>query len=119
MAGIKNWKVDQAANFSFTLIYRDPDGDPIDLTQYRAKMTVAPAPGSKKVLAACNCAEGGGIVITPLEGKLQINFDMEKTKKFSFPRSAYDLVIIHIPTGEITRLLEGWLEVSRAVTVIE
>lgn len=119
MAGIKNWKVDQATNFTFSIVYKDPDGDPIDLTQYRAKMTVAATPGSKKVLSACDCSEGGGIVITPLAGKLDINFDKTKTAKFSYPKSAYDLVIIHIPTGEVTRLLEGWLEISRAVTVVD
>lgn len=118
MAGIKNFKVDQSTNFAFTVIYKDPSGNPIDLTQYRAKMDVAEKPGSKKVLASCNCQENGGITITPLEGKLEINFDKDKTKKFHFPKSAYDLVVIHIPTGQVTRLLEGWLEVSRAVTEV-
>jgi hypothetical protein len=119
MAGIKNFKVDASTNFTFTLIYKDPQGDPIDLTQYRAKMDVAEKPGSKKVLASCDCTESGGIVITPLEGRISVNFDKDKTKKFHYPKSAYDLVIINIANGEVTRLIEGWLEISRAVTEVD
>lgn len=117
MAGIKNFKVDQSTNFTFTLIYKDPDGDPIDLTQYRVFMDIKSAPGSKKVLASLT--QGSGITITPLQGKIEVNAAPDKTSKFAYPKSAYDLVVEHIPTGQLTRLLEGWLEVSRAVTVVD
>ena len=116
MAGIKNWKVDQATNFTFSIVYKDPDGDPIDLTQYRVFMDVKSAPGSKKVLASAT--QGDGITVTPLLGKIDVSLSPDKTAKLAYPKSAYDLVLEHIPTGQLTRLLEGWLEVSRAVTVV-
>ena len=71
MAGIKNFKVDQSTNFTFTIIYKDPDGDPIDLTQYRVFMDIKSAPGSKKVLASLT--QGNGITVTPLQGKIEVN----------------------------------------------
>lgn len=114
MAGIKNWKVDQAANFRFSIVYKDPDGDPIDLTQYQVYMDIKSAPGSKKILASCSI--GDGITVTPLLGKIDVNVNADKTKVIAYPKSAYDLIIVN-GSGVVTRLLEGWLDVSRAVTI--
>jgi hypothetical protein len=116
MAGIKNWKVDQATNFAFSIIYKDSEDNPIDLTQYRVFMDIKSAPGSKKILASAT--QGNGITVTPLIGRIDVNFSPEKTAKIAYPKSAYDLVIEYVPNGQLTRLLEGWLEISRAVTVV-
>lgn len=115
MASVKNWKVDQASNFLFSIQYKNPNGDPINLTSYNVRMDIKSAPGSKKVLASCTI--GDGITVTPLTGSININVSAEKTKLIAYPKSAYDLVI-ESSTGTITRLLEGYLEVSRAVTDI-
>lgn len=117
MAGIRNFKVDQSTNFRFSIVYKDPNGDPIDLTQYNVRMDIKSAPGSKKILASC--VQGDGIEITPLDGKIDVDVSRDKTSKIAFPKSAYDLVVTHIPTNTVTRLVEGWLEVSRAVTVVD
>ena len=116
MAGIRNFKVDQATDFRFTIVYKDPSGNPINLSQYTIQMDIKSAPGSKKVLASCSI--GNGITVTPAQGKIDIVVDKDKTSKISYPKSAYDLVITHTPSGTVTRLVEGWLEVSRAVTVV-
>lgn len=116
MATIKNWKVDQAANFRFSIQYKDANGDPIDLTQYQVFMDIKAEPGSKKVLASCSI--GDGITVAPEDGRIDIDVDKDKTRKISYPKSAYDLVI-QDGSGTVTRLLEGWLEVSRAVTIVD
>lgn len=116
MAGIRNFKVDQSANFRFSLVYKDPNGDPIDLTQYSVRMDIKSAPGSKKILASCTI--GNGITVDPLNGRIDIDVSHEKTSKIAYPKSAYDVIIEDV-NGVITRLVEGWLEVSRAVTVID
>jgi hypothetical protein len=115
MAGLKNWKVDQASNFIFSIQYKDSEGNPINLTGFDVKMDIKSTPGAKKILASCTINDG--LIITPLEGKIDVNVSAEKTKLIAYPKSAYDLVI-ESPGGIITRLLEGWLEVSRAVTDI-
>jgi hypothetical protein len=115
MANVKNWKVDQASNFLFTIQYKDPNGNPIDLTSFDVRMDIKSTPGSKKILASCTI--GDGIEVIPEIGRIDINLSAEKTKLIAYPKSAYDLVI-ESPSGIITRLLEGYLEVSRAVTDI-
>jgi hypothetical protein len=114
MATVKNWEVDQASNFKFTLIYKDPQGTPINLTGYTVQMDIKSAPGAKKVLATCTI--GDGITVTANQGRIDVNVSAEKTQQIAYPKSAYDLVISS--GGIVTRLLEGWLEVSRAVTVV-
>lgn len=115
MASVKNWKVDQASNFLFTIQYKNPNGDPIDLTSYDVRMDIKSAPGAKKILASLTI--GDGITVSPIIGKIDVNMSAEKTKLIAYPKSAYDLVI-ESSSGIITRLLEGYLEVSRAVTDI-
>jgi hypothetical protein len=115
MANVKNWKVDQASNFLFTIQYKDPSGEPIDLTSFDVRMDIKSSPGSKKVLASCII--GDGIEVIPEIGRINVNVSAEKTKLIAYPKSAYDLVI-ESTGGIITRLLEGYLEVSRAVTDI-
>jgi hypothetical protein len=114
MATVKNWQVNQASNFQFTLIYKDPEGEPINLTGYTVQMDIKSAPGAKKVLASCSI--GDGITVDPLQGRIDVNVSAEKTQQIAYPKSAYDLVISS--GGIVTRLLEGWLEVSRAVTIV-
>jgi hypothetical protein len=113
MAGLKNWKVDQSSNFIFSIQYRDPEKQPIDLTSFNVRMDIKSTPGAKKILASCTI--GDGITVIPEEGRINVNVSAEKTKIIAYPKSAYDLVI-ESPSGIITRLLEGYLEISRAVT---
>jgi hypothetical protein len=115
MAGLKNWKVDQASNFIFTIQYKDPNGNPINLTSFDVRMDIKSTPGSKKILASCII--GDGLEVDPEIGRIDVNVSANKTKLIAYPKSAYDLVI-ESPSGIITRLLEGYLEVSRAVTDI-
>ena len=64
MAGQKNWEVDQNATFSFIVEYKDPEGDPIDLTGASAKMQVRDTKGGTK-LAFTLTSPSGGITIDP------------------------------------------------------
>jgi hypothetical protein len=117
MAGIKNWKVDQSTHFRFTIIYKDSAGNPINLAQFsQIRMDVKSAPGSKKVLATSDLSDG--ISVVPSQGRIDVTFSPEKTKVMSYPKSAYDLVLVDGNNIQ-TRILEGWLEISRAVTVID
>ena len=45
MAGQKNWEVDQNTTFTFTVEYKDDDGDPIVLTDCSVKMQVRDTKG--------------------------------------------------------------------------
>jgi hypothetical protein len=114
MAAQKNFQVDENATFTFEIQYLDEDNDPIQLNHHTAKMQVRDTQGGKKL--AFTLTEQDGITITPSLGKLSISISAERTKKLFYPKSAYDLVLID-PSVNVTRLLEGYLTLNRAVTL--
>jgi len=114
MAAQKNFQVDENTTFTFEVQYLDEDNAPIQLNHHQAKMQVRDTQGGKKL--AFSLTEQDGITITPSLGKLSISVSADRTKKLFYPKSAYDLVIID-PSVNVTRLLEGYLTLNRAVTI--
>jgi hypothetical protein len=114
MAAQKNFQVDENATFTFELQYLDEDNQPIQLNHHTAKMQVRDTQGGKKL--AFSLSETDGITITPSLGKLSVSISADRTKKLFYPKSAYDLVLVD-PSVNVTRLLEGYLTLNRAVTL--
>jgi hypothetical protein len=115
MAGQKNFEVDQNTTFSFIVEYKDNNGLPIDLTGATAKLQVRDTKGGSK-LAFTLTSPAGGITITPLLGKLTIKMTPTQTSKLFYPKSSYDIMITDSNTNKI-KLLEGFLTLSRSVTI--
>ena len=115
MAGQKNFEVDQNATFTFIVEYKDNNGLPIDLTGATAKMQVRDTKGGTK-LAFSLTSPSGGIVITPLFGKLTIKMTPTQTNKLFYPKSSYDIMITDSNANKI-KLLEGFMTLSRSVTI--
>jgi hypothetical protein len=115
MAGQKNFEVDQNTTFSFIVEYKDNNGLPIDLTGASAKLQVRDTKGGSK-LAFTLTSPAGGITITPLLGKLTIKMTPTQTSKLFYPKSSYDIMITDSNTNKI-KLLEGFLTLSRSVTI--
>jgi hypothetical protein len=115
MAGQKNFEVDQNATFSFIVEYKDNNGLPIDLTGSTAKMQVRDLKGGSK-LAFTLTSPSGGIVITPLLGKLTIKMTPTQTNKLFYPKSSYDIMVTDSNSNKI-KLLEGYMTLSRSVTI--
>jgi hypothetical protein len=115
MAGQKNFEVDQNTTFSFIVEYKDNDGLPIDLTGATAKMQVRDTKGGSK-LAFSLTSPAGGITISPLLGQLTIKMTPTQTNKLFYPKSSYDIMITDSNTNKI-KLLEGFLTLSRSVTI--
>ena len=115
MAGQKNFEVDQNATFTFIVEYKDNNGLPIDLTGATAKMQVRDTKGGTK-LAFSLTSPSGGIVITPLLGKLTIKITPTQTNKLFYPKSSYDIMITDSNSNKI-KLLEGFMTLSRSVTI--
>jgi hypothetical protein len=114
MAAQKNFQVDENATFTFELQYLDEDNAPIQLNHHTAKMQVRDTQGGKKL--AFTLTEQDGITIIPSIGKLSISISADRTKKLFYPKSAYDLVLVD-PSVNVTRLLEGYFTLNRAVTL--
>jgi hypothetical protein len=114
MAAQKNFDVDQNATFSFEVQYLDEDDTPIQLQNYTAKMQVRDTQGGKKL--AFTLTDDDGLYINPTQGKVTVNISADRTNKLFYPKSAYDLVITDSSLNKV-RLLEGYLSLSRSVTI--
>jgi hypothetical protein len=115
MAGQKNFEVDQNATFTFTVEYKDNNGNAIDLTGASAKMQVRDTKGGSK-LAVTLTSPAGGITIDGPEGLLTIKMTPTQTNKLFYPKSSYDIMVVDT-NGNKIKLLEGFMTLSRSVTV--
>lgn len=114
MASVKNFEVDQGATFSFQVEYLNSNDTPISLTGSTAKMQVRDTKGGKQLVATMSTPSSNGIDIS---GNLvSITIPATLTNKLIFPKSAYDLVVTDT-NGNKIRLLEGFLTLSRSVTI--
>lgn len=115
MASQKNWEVDQNATFTFSIEYKDSNDNPIDLTGSTAKMQVRDTKGGSK-LAFTLTSPAGGITIDGPNGKITIRMTPTQTNKLFYPKSSYDLMITDSNLVK-TKLIEGFLTLSRSVTI--
>jgi len=115
MAGQKNFEVDQNTTFSFTIEYEDASGNPIVLTGATAKMQVRDTKGGSK-LAFTLTSPAGGITIDAPNGKVTVKMTPTQTNKLFYPKSEYDIMLIDSNQNK-TKLLEGFLTLSRSVTI--
>jgi hypothetical protein len=108
-----NYKVTQGDNFPLQLTYKDPSGNPIDLTGFSVTLEVKDKPGGKILSATCTI--GDGITIpAPTTGVININISSAKTSVFTLPRSAYQIQVTDQYGSKIT-LLQGWFLVNAGV----
>lgn len=114
MAGQKNWEVDVNTTYSFSVIYKDPNGDPIDITGSTAKMQVRNAQGDK--LAFTLTSPSGGITIDGPNGLITVKMTPTQTSKLFYPKSVYDLMLTDSQANK-TKLVGGYLTASRSVTI--
>jgi hypothetical protein len=115
MAVQKNFEVDQNSTFSFIVEYKDSNNNPINLTGATAKLQARDTKGGSK-LAFTLTSPSGGITIDGSLGKITCKMTPTQTNKLFYPKSSYDLVIVDSNANRI-RLLEGFITLSRAVTI--
>ena len=107
-----NFQVVQGDTFTIRVTYTNPNGTPINLTGFTAKMDVRDQPGGKILCASI--ASGSGITITGSQGLLDIEFSPAQTRKFTMPSAAYQLKVTS-SSGQQTTILRGYFSVSGAV----
>jgi hypothetical protein len=109
-----NWEVTQGDTWSLNLTYTEPDGiTVIDLTGYSVVMQVRDKPDGKILCA--DLSIGNGITIdNPQSGIMDIIVTPEQTKKFVFPRSAYQILGTD-QYGQTVTFLQGWFTVDVGV----
>lgn len=114
MAAKKNFQVDQGATFYSQIQYLNEDRTPVDLEGCSAKMQVRDVKGGRKVI--CTLTSDDGIYIDTESATLSITIQPQFTKKFSYPKSSYDIIITDTNNNKI-RVLEGYFSLNREVTI--
>lgn len=113
-AGSYTINAEQGATFQLALVWRDSDGEPIDLSGYSARMQVRSDPADEDALISISTDEGG-IVLGGEAGTIAIEIDAETMSGIAAPgRYRYDLEIEI--DGRVTRLIEGPFTVKPEVT---
>lgn len=112
-----NYNIIQGDSWSVQLTYTDSTASAINLTGYSALMEIRDEPGGKILCASASISSsastGDGMTIDRTNGILTVNLVSDKTKKFNYPKSAYQ---IQITNGVNTyTLLKGWFVVDAGV----
>lgn len=97
----------------------DPDtgapGDPIDLSGYTARMQIREFMSAPEPVVSLTSGPGGGITITPDQGRIDVDIADETTAAYTWRYGVYDLEI-ESPGGDTLRLLRGEAIVQGEVT---
>lgn len=95
------------------ITWRDPDGNPIDLTGYKASLQIRRSPEDAEVLEDWTDGPGGEILLGGESGTIQLRLSASATKAMNWREGIYDLVLgTEDESEEPVRLLEGSVEVT-------
>jgi hypothetical protein len=108
-----NLLIEQGATFSLSIVWKDSDEVPVDLTGYSARMQIRPFLVSQDVLL--ELTNQAGIVLGDDQGTITIEATAEQTEAIGSRRGVYDLEL-ESADGTVTRLLQGAVTISREVT---
>ncbi len=104
----------QGATFPKRLRWVAPGGTPVDLSGYTARMQVRSEVESPTVLLSMT-TENGGITLGGAAGTIDLYVSAEQTAAITWEGGVWDLEIVY-PSGEVTRLAQGSMSVSKEVT---
>jgi hypothetical protein len=102
----------QGASFDYQLTWNLND-EPVDLTNYDARMQVRPSHGAHTVVL--NLTAGTGITLGGTAGTIFIEASPEQTAAIPATQYVYDLEMV-AAGGAVTRLVEGRFTVDPEVT---
>lgn len=112
-AGIYNFTMDQGSNWDLNVVYKDANGNPINLTGYTAAMQLRQNYNSDTAVLTLSTSNGG-ITITGAQGKLVLSATAIQTGALDAGFYVYDLEITS--GGVVTRLIQGQVTVAGEVT---
>lgn len=107
--------IEQGSSFERNVYYRDPDGNPVNMTGYTAAMHVRKYKGATEALLTLTSS--AGYITVGETGHLEIHIPANETDDLNFVWGYYDLELY--PEGDATqafRLLEGRIKLTKEVT---
>jgi hypothetical protein len=110
MAIISNIIIDQGSTFQADIDVTDSAGDALNLTGY----TVAGQ--MRKTYTSTTATNFTGQVQSATGGTVRISLSATQTNALKAGRYVYDTEITKTATGEVTRVIEGQVDVTPSVT---
>jgi hypothetical protein len=114
-AGIYDITIEQGANLSLPLTWKDEAGSPINLTGYSGRMQIRENFDSEDYIVSLTSDVGGGITLGGAAGTITISMSAALTASLAQVDAVYDLELIAV-SGFVTRLTQGRVFISREVT---
>ena len=110
-----DWNIYRGDTGVLEVGYQEPDGTPVNLTGYSAKLQVRPKPGDSAT-ALLELTHSSGIAINAAAGTLLVTITPAQSVALGAGRFAYDLQITSAG-GIVTTLVGGVLLVHPEVTL--
>ena len=104
----------QGATFNPVFIWKAENGDPVDLTNYSARMMARPSAESQRVFFELS-SDDSTITLGGIDGAIAPIMSAEETANITDTSGVYDLELT-AQDGTVTRLLHGRVLISREVT---
>lgn len=87
-----DFNIEQGSSFRFSLVYKDADGNPIDLTNWCARLIWTTDKATTQTFTSTNADLSlYKFTIDAAQGRLNLLIPPETTNSFSFSRAKYDL----------------------------
>ena len=112
MAIVSNLVIDQGASFKADIDVSDSDGDALNLTGYTT------AGQMRKTYASTTATDFSASVQSATNGTVRISLSAVQTNALKAGRYVYDVEIKKTSTSEVTRVVEGQIEVTPGVTKV-
>jgi len=109
MAIYSNLNIDQGSSFNVFVDVQDSSGDAFNLTGYTVAGQI------RKTYSSINSVAFSALVSSPNSGTISLSLDNTQTDDMKPGRYVYDVEVI-APSGTVTRVLEGQVEIFPGVT---
>ena len=108
-------RIEQGATYQLRLVWKDSDGQPLDLSPMSARMQIRSTHKAATPIVSLTSSPGGGITLNGASGEIDIALSAEQTAGIAQSSGVYDLELVG-SDGFVTRLIEGRVTVSPEVT---
>lgn len=109
-----DFEIEQGTTLLKPIVWKDSNGDPVNLTGYTAKMQIRKSASATDVLLELSTSNSK-LAIDASAGKVTMIFSSTTTAAIDWSRGKYDLELTS-SSGVVTRLLEGEITVSKEIT---
>ena len=110
-AGYVDQYIEQGTTFTSELSLDDPSGNPYNLTGYTVRSQARRSYYSSNATITFTTT-----VVNANNGVLKLEANSAITSNVRPGKLVYDVILTHTQTGQVTRILEGQIFVSPAVT---